>query len=112
MSWCERHRIGYILGLAGDKVLLKAAAGLAEEAALGRIADEGEKVRRYGEFRYAAGTWDVERRGHHRSSGIPVFPGEVAAIGREPLVVDLGEDIRQRRARRRRCHAQGQGRGA
>jgi hypothetical protein len=35
---------------------------LAEEAALGRVEGEGEKVRRYGEFRYAAKTWSVERR--------------------------------------------------
>ena len=35
---------------------------LAEDAALGRIAGEGEKVRRYGEFRYAAKSWTVERR--------------------------------------------------
>jgi hypothetical protein len=62
MSWCERQRVGYIFGLAGNKVLLKAAAELAEGAALGRIAGEGGKVRRYGEFRYAAGTWNIERR--------------------------------------------------
>jgi hypothetical protein len=62
MSWCERHRVGYVFGLAGNKVLLARVAGLAEDAALGRIAGEGEKVRRYGEFRYAAGTWDAGRR--------------------------------------------------
>jgi hypothetical protein len=62
MTWCERQRVGYIFGLAGNKVLLRAIAGLAEDAALGRIAGEGEKVRRYAEFRYAAGTWDAERR--------------------------------------------------
>ncbi len=62
MAWCERQRVGYILGLAGNKVLLKAAAGLAEDAALGRVGGEGDKVRRYGEFRYAAKTWGTERR--------------------------------------------------
>ena len=31
---------------------------------------------------------DSERRG----SGIPVFPGDVAPIGGEPVVVDLGQD--------------------
>ena len=35
---------------------------LAEDAALGRVAGEADKVRRYGEFRYAAKTWKVERR--------------------------------------------------
>ena len=62
MSWCERHRVGYIFGLAGNKVLRARVARLAEDAALGRVAGEGGKVRRYGEFRYAAGTWDAERR--------------------------------------------------
>jgi hypothetical protein len=64
MGWCERHRVGYVFGLAGNKVLLARVARLAEDAALGRVAGEGqgEKVRRYGELRYAAGTWDAERR--------------------------------------------------
>ena len=43
-------------------VLLARVADLAEDAALGRIAGEGDKVRRYGEFRYAARSWQVERR--------------------------------------------------
>jgi hypothetical protein len=60
MSWCERHRVGYIFGLAGNKVLLARVARLAEDAAMGRV--EGEKVRRYSEFRSAAGTWGAERR--------------------------------------------------
>jgi hypothetical protein len=62
MSWCERHRVGYIFGLAGNTVLLARIAPLAEDAALGRVAGEGAKVRRYGEVRYAAGTWGTERR--------------------------------------------------
>src|SRR5580658_7974057 len=62
MAWCERNRIGYIFGLAGNPVLLRQVGPLAEDAALGRIAGEGEKVRRYGEFRYAAKSWTVERR--------------------------------------------------
>ena len=62
MSWCERHRVGYVFGLAGNKVLLARIAALAEDAALGRVAGEGAKVRRYGEFAYAAGTWAAERR--------------------------------------------------
>jgi hypothetical protein len=62
MTWCERNRVGYIFGLAGNQVLLARVADLAEDAALGRIAGEGDKVRRYGEFRYAARSWQVERR--------------------------------------------------
>src|SRR5260221_4629480 len=62
MAWCERNRIGYIFGLAGNPVLLRQVSPLAEDAALGRIAGEAEKVRRYGDFRYAANSWKVERR--------------------------------------------------
>src|SRR5437764_1172763 len=62
MAWCERKRIGYIFGLAGNAVLLGRVNPLAEDAAMGRIGDEGEKVRRDGAFRYAAKSWQVERR--------------------------------------------------
>jgi hypothetical protein len=62
MASCERQRVGYIFGLAGNPVLLRQVHPLAEDAALGRFAGEGEKVRRYGDFRYAANSWTVERR--------------------------------------------------
>jgi Transposase DDE domain group 1 len=62
MTWCERERVGYVLGLAGNKVLSTQVAGLAEDAAVSRIESGVAKVRRYGEFRYAAKTWHVERR--------------------------------------------------
>jgi hypothetical protein len=61
MAWCERNRVGYVLGLAGNKVLLRRVAALAEEVALagrGR-GREGPPLRR---VRYAAKTWQVERR--------------------------------------------------
>jgi Transposase DDE domain group 1 len=62
MSWCERERVGYVLGLAGNKILLRRVADLAERAALERVEGEAVKVRRFGEFRYAAETWNAERR--------------------------------------------------
>ena len=62
MTWCEHNRVGYVFGLAGNQVLLARVAALAEDAALGRVDGEGEKVRRFGEFRYAAKSWKVERR--------------------------------------------------
>jgi Transposase DDE domain group 1 len=62
MSWCERERVGYVFGLAGNKVLLRLVAGLAEQAALERVEGRVDKVRRFGEFRYAAKTWTAERR--------------------------------------------------
>ena len=62
MAWCERQRVGYIFGLAGNSVLLRRVGDLAEDAALGRLKGEADKVRRYGGFRYAATSWKVERR--------------------------------------------------
>jgi hypothetical protein len=62
MTWCERNRVGYVFGLAGNKVLLRHVMGLTEEVAMCRVQGEAEKVRRYAEFRYAAKTWDTERR--------------------------------------------------
>jgi hypothetical protein len=58
----QQTRVNYILGLAGNKALLRRVTGLAEHAAVGRVEGEAEKVRRYGEFRYAARTWHVERQ--------------------------------------------------
>jgi hypothetical protein len=62
MSWCERNRVAYIFGLAGNKVLLRRIAGLADEAAMSHVEGEMLKVRRYDDFAYAAKTWDAERR--------------------------------------------------
>src|SRR4051794_24369770 len=62
MSWCERDRVAYLFGLAGNKVLLARVAGLAEDVAAGRVEGGAAKVRRYGELAYAAETRHVERR--------------------------------------------------
>jgi hypothetical protein len=62
MTWCERNRIGYVFGLAGNQVLLTRIAALAEDAAVSRVQGEAENVRRFGEFAYAAKTWSVERQ--------------------------------------------------
>ena len=63
MAWCERHRVGYIFGLAGNKVLLRRVTAEAERVALDRLdVSADDKVRRYAEFRYGAKTWKAERR--------------------------------------------------
>ena len=43
-------------------MLLRQVSPLAEDAALGRVAGEAEKVRRWGDFCYAAKSWTVARR--------------------------------------------------
>ena len=63
LEWLERNRVGYVFGLAGgNKVLLGKIAPLAEDAAVSRVGGEAGKVRRYGDLRYAAKSWDVERQ--------------------------------------------------
>src|ERR1700693_3427563 len=63
MAWCERNRVGYIFGLAGNKVLLRRVTVEAEQVALDRLdAPAQSKVRRYAEFLYRAKTWATERR--------------------------------------------------
>jgi hypothetical protein len=57
MTWCERNRIGYIFGLAGNKALLRKVTDLAEDVAVRRVGGESEKVRRHGEVDYAAKGW-------------------------------------------------------
>jgi len=63
MAWCERNRIGYIFGLAGNKVLLRRVAAQAEQVAWDHLDAPAEsKVRRYAEFAYAAKTGNTEPR--------------------------------------------------
>jgi Transposase DDE domain group 1 len=62
MAWCERNRVGYVFGLAGNRVLLRRVAALAEATAPERLEGGAAKVRRFGEFAYAAQTWNTERR--------------------------------------------------
>ena len=63
MAYCERQRVGYIFGLAGNTALLRRIAQEAEQVALDRLdAPDDSKRRRYAEFRYGAKTWKTERR--------------------------------------------------
>lgn len=61
LRWCDRHGVDYVVGLAKNKVLEKRSADLtarAQEA----FEQTGRKQRLFGEFFYAAGTWDKQRR--------------------------------------------------
>ena len=61
MSWCERAGLGYILGLARNPRLVALAEPemVAAEAA---YAGSGLKQRCFAELRYAAKTWNRDRR--------------------------------------------------
>jgi len=61
LDWCERHHVGYIVGIAKNARLNALASGLMHKAAA-RFNDTGEKQRLFGEFAYAAGSWHRKRR--------------------------------------------------
>ena len=61
MRWCDKHDVGYIIGLARNAVLTR----LAEQfTSISKIQFEQmrQKQRVFGEFIYAADTWDKQRR--------------------------------------------------
>jgi hypothetical protein len=63
MAWCERNHVGYIFGVASNPVLTRLAQGDIARTLMDRDRfPEPEKIRRYGEFRYAAKSWKIERR--------------------------------------------------
>jgi hypothetical protein len=61
MRWCDRHQVGYILGLAKNSVLMDKAQSWMDQARR-QFQQNGQKQRVFGEFAYAAGTWDCPRR--------------------------------------------------
>lgn len=61
LRWCERNNVDYIVGLARNPVLERLAEPWRQRAQA-RFQETGEKQRIFGEFHYAAGTWDRPRR--------------------------------------------------
>ena len=61
LAWCERHGVGYIVGIA-QNARLNARLQPQLAAAEQQFAETGRKVRGFTEFRYAADSWDHPRR--------------------------------------------------
>jgi hypothetical protein len=61
MRWCDKHDVGYLIGLARNAVLKRLACPWTEVSAA-QFALTHEKQRLFGEFVYGAETWDRERR--------------------------------------------------
>lgn len=61
LRWCERHAVGYIVGIARNKRLTRQAKVLIEQAEQ-HFERSGLKQRWFGEIHYAARTWDHPRR--------------------------------------------------
>jgi len=61
LRWCERHNAYYIVGLAKNPVLMRLGEYWIQQAQE-NFHTTREKQRIFGQFAYAAGTWDKERR--------------------------------------------------
>lgn len=61
IRWCERHGVGYVIGVARNARLHKAVQAWEAELEAAFVRD-GTKQRAIHEFRYAADSWNIERR--------------------------------------------------
>lgn len=61
LRWCDRHDIGYVMGIARNRVLERLAGPFMEPAER-RFKATGTKQRSFHEIRYGAETWDCQRR--------------------------------------------------
>jgi hypothetical protein len=61
LRWCDKHDVGYLVGLARNAVLERLARPWTEVSAA-QFARTNQKQRLLGEFGYGAETWDRERR--------------------------------------------------
>jgi hypothetical protein len=61
MRWCDKHDVGYIIGLARNAVLVRLAEQFISISKT-QFEQTRQKQRIFGEFMYAADTWDKQRR--------------------------------------------------
>ena len=61
LRWCERNEVGYVIGVARNTRLHKQVT-FWEHRLAAAFKNSGEKQRVIREFRYAADSWDIERR--------------------------------------------------
>jgi hypothetical protein len=61
LRWCERHQVGYIVGLARNQRLEAMARGWMQQAE-SQFKLTGTKQRLFNDLSYAAGSWDKPRR--------------------------------------------------
>ncbi len=61
LRWCEGHEVGYLVGLAKNARVLGLAQRFMEQAQ-SDFKSQQQKQRLFGEVKYAADTWDKERR--------------------------------------------------
>jgi len=89
LRWAETHQVHYIVGLAKNARVLALARRLMAQAQAG-YRRQAQKQRLFGEVKYAAQTWDQERRvivkAEHTDKGsnprfvVTNLPGEAQAL--------------------------------
>jgi Transposase DDE domain group 1 len=89
LRWCDRHGVDYIVGLAKNTSLIRLSATLMADAQK-QFKQTGQKQRLFGEFDYAAGSWDRKRRvisriEHTDKGANPRFIVTSLAGDRQPL---------------------------
>jgi len=85
LRWCEKQGVDYVVGLAKNNRLRGLGGDLAVKAEE-CFEESGQKQRLFGEFQYAADTWDKKRR--------VIMKAEHTALGSNPrfIVTSLRED--------------------
>ena len=78
LTWCERHGVDYVVGIARNKRLERLAAPHLDQAEAD-YERSGQKQRHFHELRYGARTWDRQRR--------IILKAEVSRQGRNPRFV-------------------------
>jgi hypothetical protein len=61
MRWCDRNNVGYIIGIASNAVLEPLSQQWTDQSRM-QFEQTGQKQRIFGDFMYAAQTWDCQRR--------------------------------------------------
>jgi hypothetical protein len=73
LRWCDKHNVGYVVGIARNKVLERLAEPFMHQAQEAFQAT-GAKQRNFHEIRYAARTWDRQRRVVVKAEVLPQGP--------------------------------------
>lgn len=61
-SWCERHRVPYVIGFASNAALTRASERWRQQAEAAAKRSPTRKARRFGSFRYRAKEWKDRRQ--------------------------------------------------
>ena len=73
LRWCDKHDVGYVVGVARNKVLERMAEPFMDQAKKA-FDQSGVKQRNFHEITYAAKTWDRQRRVIVKAEVLPKGP--------------------------------------